>query len=123
VNKHLTSLLVKFIMIGLISVIILPLFAQISSGQAILIAVVLTVVAYLLGDLMVLPRYGNTTATVLDVVLAAVVIGLSDWMINGFVTLTPAGWVLFLGVLAIGEWLFHKYLKTSPVRVGDAKEE
>ena len=54
-NKHLTSLLVKFIMIGLISVIILPLFAQISSGQAILIAVVLTVVAYLLGDLMVLP--------------------------------------------------------------------
>ncbi|HHU86651.1 MAG: DUF2512 family protein [Pelotomaculaceae bacterium] len=122
-NKHLTSLLVKFIMIGLISVIILPLFAQISSGQAILIAVVLTVVAYLLGDLMVLPRYGNTTATVLDVVLAAVVIGLSDWMINGFVTLTPAGWVLFLGVLAIGEWLFHKYLKTSPVRVGDAKEE
>jgi hypothetical protein len=123
VNKHLTSLLVKFIMIGLISVIILPLFAQISSGQAILIAVVLTVAAYLLGDLMVLPRYGNTTATVLDVVLAAVVIGLSDWMINGFVTLTPAGWVLFLGVLAIGEWLFHKYLKTSPVRVGDAKEE
>jgi predicted ABC-type exoprotein transport system permease subunit len=123
VNKHLTSLLVKFIMIGLISVIILPLFAQISSGQAILIAVVLTVVAYLLGDRMVLPRYGNTTATVLDVVLAAVVIGLSDWMINGFVTLTPAGWVLFLGVLAIGEWLFHKYLKTSPVRVGDAKEE
>lgn len=122
-NKHLTSLLVKFIMIGLISVIILPLFAQISSGQAILIAVVLTVAAYLLGDLMVLPRYGNTTATVLDVVLAAVVIGLSDWMINGFVTLTPAGWVLFLGVLAIGEWLFHKYLKTSPVRVGDAKEE
>lgn len=122
-NKHLTSLLVKFIMIGLISVIILPLFAQISSGQAILIAVVLTVVAYLLGDLMVLPRYGNTTATVLDVVLAAVVIGLSDWMINGFVTLTPAGWVLFLGVLAKGEWLFHKYLKTSPVRVGDAKEE
>jgi len=110
-------------MIGLISVIILPLFAQISSGQAILIAVVLTVAAYLLGDLMVLPRYGNTTATVLDVVLAAVVIGLSDWMINGFVTLTPAGWVLFLGVLAIGEWLFHKYLKTSPVRVGDAKEE
>jgi energy-coupling factor transport system permease protein len=74
VNKHLTSLLVKFIMIGLISVIILPLFAQISSGQAILIAVVLTVVAYLLGDLMVLPRYGNTTATVLDVVLAAVVL-------------------------------------------------
>ncbi len=122
-NKHLTSLLVKFIMIGLISVIILPLFAQINSGQAILIAVVLTVVAYLLGDLMVLPRYGNTTATVLDAVLAAVVIGLSDWMINGFVTLTPAGWVLFLGILAIGEWFFHKYLKTSPVRVGDAKEE
>ena len=54
-NKHLTSLLIKFIMIGLISVIILPLFAQISSGQAILIAVVLTAVAYLLGDLMILP--------------------------------------------------------------------
>jgi hypothetical protein len=33
VNKHLTSLLVKFIMIGLISVIILPLFAQIRYSQ------------------------------------------------------------------------------------------
>jgi len=110
-------------MIGLICIIILPLFAQISSSQAILIAVVLTAVAYLLGDLMILPRHGNSTATVVDVVLAAVVIGLSDWMINGFVTLTPAGWVLFLAVLAIGEWFFHKYLKSSPVRVGDAKEE
>ncbi|HPZ43387.1 MAG TPA: DUF2512 family protein [Bacillota bacterium] len=122
-NKHLTSLLIKFIMIGLISVIILPLFAQISSGQAILIAVVLTAVAYLLGDLMILPRYGNSTATVLDVVLAALVIGISDWIINGFATLTPAGWALFLGVLAIGEWFFHNYLKTSPVPAGDAGEE
>ena len=121
-NKHFTFLVVKFLMVGLISVRILPLFAQIISAQAILIAVVLTALNYLLGDLLVLPRYGNTTATILNAVLAAVVIGLADRMINGIMTLTPAGWILFLGILAIGEWFFHRYIKTSPVPAGEVKE-
>lgn len=116
-NKHLTALVIKFIVIGLVSVIILPVFGRFTSGQAILTALVLTLVAYFFGDLGILPRYGNVTAVIVDVITAALVIGVADWAVNGFITLNATGWVLALALLAVGEWFFHRYLSASPVRV------
>jgi len=116
-NKHLTPLVIKFIVIGLVSVIILPIFGRFTSGQAILTALVLTLVAYFFGDLGVLPRYGNVTAVIVDVITAALVIGVADWAINGLITLNATGWILALALLAVGEWFFHRYLSASPVRV------
>lgn len=118
-NKHTTALIVKFIMIGLISVVLLPIFSRMTSGQAIIIAAVLTLTDYLFGDLGILPPYGNVTATVTDAVIAALVIGLADWTVNGVITLSPLGWILTLGALAVGEWFFHRYLQAEPVRIGD----
>lgn len=116
-NKHLTALVIKFIVIGLVSVIILPIFGRFTSGQAILTALVLTLIAYFFGDLGILPRYGNVTAVIVDVITAALVIGVADWAVNGFITLNATGWVLALALLAVGEWFFHRYLSASPVRV------
>lgn len=116
-NKHLTALVIKFIVIGLVSVIILPIFGRFSSGQAVLTALVLTLIAYLFGDLGVLPRYGNVTAVIVDAITAALVIGVADWAVNGVITLNAAGWVLALALLAVGEWFFHRYLAAAPVRV------
>jgi hypothetical protein len=116
-NKHLTALVIKFIVIGLVSVIILPIFGRFTSGQAILTALVLTLIAYFFGDLGILPRYGNVTAVIVDVITAALVIGVADWAVNGFITLNATGWILALALLAVGEWFFHRYLSASPVGV------
>jgi hypothetical protein len=118
-NKHLTALVIKFIVIGLVSVIILPMFGSFTSGQAVLTALVLTLVAYFFGDLFILSSYGNVTAVIVDVITAALVIGVADLAVNGIITLNAAGWILALALLAVGEWFFHKYMAVSPVRVTD----
>ncbi len=116
-NKHITALVIKFIIIGLVSVIVLPMFGRFTSGQAVLTAFVLTMVAYFFGDLYIFRNYGNITAVIADTIVAAVVIGLADWAVNGLITLNATGWVLVLALLAVGEWFFHRYLAASPVRV------
>lgn len=122
-NKHLTALVIKFIVIGLVSVIILPIFGRFTSGQAVMAALVLTLIAYFFGDLGILPRYGNVTAVIVDVITAALVIGVADWAVNGAITLNAAGWVLALALLAVGEWFFHRYLAAAPVPVTGAPGE
>lgn len=122
-NRQATALIVKFVIIGLVLVVLLPIFSRLTSGQAILTAAVLTLVAYFAGDLGLLPRYGNITATAADAVIAALIIGLADWTVNAAITLTPLGWVLVLGALAAGEYFFHRYLRAEPAQVKEGGEE
>ncbi|MDD4238439.1 MAG: DUF2512 family protein [Desulfotomaculaceae bacterium] len=114
-SRHATALLIKLIMVAIISVVLLPLFSRITAVQALGIAVVLTLVAYLVGDLWILHRYGNISATIADVVLAALVIGLADQMLNYTMTITVTGWVVVLALIGFGEWFFHKYM-INPLR-------
>lgn len=122
VSKHVTSFLTKLIIIGLISVIVLPNFSLLTINNSLLIALVLAVIAYAAGDLFILPAYGNVTATIADVVLAAVVIYAADLIIHGAMTLSALGWVLALGVIALGEWFFHRYLKITPEPVKEDRQ-
>ena len=109
-GRHVTALLIKFAMVAIISIVLLPIFSQITAIQAFVIGLVLTIAAYLIGDLWILHRYGNGIAIVGDVVMAALVIGLADQILHNAITITAAGWVITLALIAFGEWYFHKYL-------------
>lgn len=117
-GRHVTALLIKLVMLSIISVVLLPIFSRITAGSAFVIALVLTLAAYLAGDLWILHRYGNITATIADVVMAALVIGIADVILNSVITVTTSGWIIILALIAFGEWYFHKYLiiplKTVP---------
>lgn len=121
-NKTLRALVLKLVAIGLTLVVLMPIFGRLTSGQALITALVLTVFAYVFGDLQILPRFGNVVATIVDAVTAALVIGAADWIVNGAITLTPTGWVLILGILSVAEWFFHRYLNLAPVTVGGGPE-
>lgn len=122
-NKHTTALIIKFILISLVFAVLLPIFGQFTIGQAISTALVLTLISYLLGDLGILPRTDNMTAVISDAIIAAIVIAIADWTVNGIITLNPIGWILTLGLLAVGEWFFHKYIHETPVKPGGIQEE
>lgn len=117
-GRHVTALLIKLVMLSIISVVLLPIFSRITAGSAFVIALVLTLAAYLAGDLWILHRYGNITATIADVVMAALVIGIADVILNSVITVTTSGWIIILALISFGEWYFHKYLiiplKTVP---------
>lgn len=72
-----------------------------------------TALNYLLGDLVILPASSNTTVSIVDGVVAAV---LAYAVMEGMGTVTTRDWwaILIFGVLVAGfEFYFHNYLKKS----------
>ncbi len=109
--KHLTALLVKLGMVFIVLYVILGLFFGISLSNIFILSLFLTVIAYVLGDLGVLPRWGNLIATVSDFGLALLGIWLVSSYILGISIPVVTGVLTSAVLIAVGEWFFHKYLE------------
>ncbi|GLI04679.1 hypothetical protein YDYSG_07090 [Paenibacillus tyrfis] len=102
------KILFKLLLNGAIAVTILLWLTKATFWEATIASVVLSVIAYLVGDQYVLRISNNTVATLVDAVLAFVyfwvVASLLKWdlSIGGLIFLT-----LFLGV---GEAVYHRFL-------------
>src|SRR5438309_8037770 len=108
--KHIKPLVIKFISSLVLLSIILGLFFGMSFGNVFLITLVLGVVAYVLGDLLILPRTSNIIATFADFGLAFLVIRfMSDILANGDAgDMFTMSLIAAIGV-ALFEYVFHKY--------------
>ncbi len=106
-------------MVLVILAVFIPVYGKSTWTQTIVAAIILTLLSYILGDLWVLPKYGNGTALVVDFLIGAAFIWAMDQMlpqtrISGF------GIIVMAGVLTLGEWLFHFYLLST---TADGKKE
>ncbi|NPV70133.1 MAG: DUF2512 family protein [Firmicutes bacterium] len=108
-SRTVTALIVRFLLTLVAAWIAFSWVGFNPLDQIVLLAVVGTIVNYVLGDLMVLPRYGNLVASVGDGVLAAVVAYLVDLFLPAFRT-NFLSLVLFGVLVAIAEYVFHQYL-------------
>ncbi len=107
--KTITALIIKFIMIVAVLWIVLGLFG-VSFANILLTSVVLTGVSFI-GDMFVLPRVGNVAATIADFGLALVLVWLvGTYFFNQPIRLGMAA-LLSAIILAVGEFVFHKYLQ------------
>jgi len=111
--KHVWAIILKFIMVAVISAVILPFFGQISLTDTLIIAAVVTVITYVLWDLLLLPRYGNWVTTIADGIVDAILIALAPLVLP--ITVNIYGIILTAVVLAVGEWFFHRYLAMGEV--------
>ncbi|CEG23517.1 hypothetical protein BN1080_02495 [Planococcus massiliensis] len=119
--NHVKALAMKFVMIAAVLLIILTLFFDVPFGDTLWISLVLTLVAYVMGDLMIFRKAGdrsdqnkrNAIATVSDIVVAFLVIWLMGEALvsNDVNIITPA--LISAIVIGGGEWFFHKYLDRS----------
>ena len=107
--EHVRALIIKVLMIGVITMLVLSLFRGIRPADSIAIAIVITLVAYVLGDLVILPTYGNLAASASDGVIAFLITWLTPFVATNIpVTLGNA---LAVGILVgLGEWFYHKYV-------------
>ncbi len=109
--RFLSALVIKFVMVTTVLWIVLGMFG-VSFGDILLTSVLLTIIS-LIGDMFVLPRIGNVAATIADVGLAFVLI----WLVGSFIYEQPVRVVsaAFISaiILAVGEFLFHKYMKNQ----------
>ncbi|WP_428908317.1 YndM family protein [Niallia sp. Krafla_26] len=105
--RHIRNLLVKFIATFAVLFIILGMFYDMSFGNVLAISLVLTLAAYLIGDMLILPRTNNTMATLADFGLAFLVIWLMGENITyGDSLLMPA--LIAAAAIALFEAFFHK---------------
>lgn len=125
--NHLKALIMKFLMIAVVLLIILTLIFDVPFGDTIWISVVLTLVAYVAGDLMIFKNAGdvneqgkrNAIATVSDIILAFLVIWLmGNSLVDDNVNIVTAAIISAL-VIGGGEWFFHKYLDNNVFRDRD----
>ncbi|WP_027416982.1 DUF2512 family protein [Aneurinibacillus terranovensis] len=112
--KHGTPLLIKFVMTMAILYIILGLFYTVTFGTVFTMSVAVTVLAYLLGDLFILPTTGNPIASAADMGLTFLIIWFLSYLLAVFIPMTAI--LISTIVIGIGEWFFHVYLQNRGTR-------
>ena len=106
--RHLTALVIKYLMIALVLGVILGLAGGASLSQILVVSAILTVIAYVIGDLMILPATENWIAVAADAAIA--------WAVLRYaLPLVATGGRLLFSVIAIGigEYFFHMYVRES----------
>ncbi|PEA29325.1 hypothetical protein COL81_22720 [Bacillus toyonensis] len=111
--KHIVALLIKYTAITAILLIILGIFQDISIPRILLISLLLTGAAYLIGDLFILPKYGNMIATIADFGLTFFGIWLLTSLFTDLDSTRNIGFSSFIAALIIGgiEVFFHIYMQ------------
>ncbi|HEE9034592.1 MULTISPECIES: YndM family protein [Bacillus] len=119
--KHIVALLIKYTAVTAVLLVILGIFQGISIPRVLLISLFLTGAAYLIGDLFILPKYGNMIATMADFGLSF----FGTWLLTSLFTNLDAtrniGLSSFIAALIIGgtEVFFHIYMKRLVLRNDD----
>jgi len=106
--KHGKAILIKFLMTAAILELLLLWLTALSFAQILWISAVAALLAYLIGDLLILRVTGSLIAAVADIALAALIIYAFNWVYAVEVRLTDA-LIAAIGIGA-GEWFFHKYV-------------
>lgn len=111
-SKTSTALLVKLVLTFIAAVIAFTVLDRNAWGWVALVALAGTILNYLIGDLLILPKAGNVVASLGDGVLGALTAYLVDLIVPAFDT-TWLSLVLFGVLVAVAEYFFHMYLRRS----------
>jgi len=117
-REHMINFSIKLVANAALVVLGAMLFADAGFMEALLTGIVLSVIAYLLGDLGVLPRTNNITATISDIVLGGLVLWAASETFAWGLSFTE---IAVIGILlGVAEYIFHiRMLRTTVARGGD----
>lgn len=111
--EHVKALIIKFIMVTAVLWVILGLFFGVDFGEIITISVILTPLAYVIGDLLVLRYFNNMMATIADFGLSFITIWLiGAAVINEPISVATASLISALAI-SVGEWFYHSYVNAQ----------
>ncbi len=104
-----TALAIKLALTFIFAAIAFYLFGNNNISWVFIIALLATVINYFVGDLFVLPRYGNLVASAGDGIMGGLVAYIVDIasieFVAGFTSIA-----IFALTIAVGEYFFHQYL-------------
>lgn len=110
--KYVSAMLLKLFMILIVLSIILGLFYNVAMDDILTISMVLTGFSFVIGDLLILLRSSNATATIADFVISfLVILALGSLLFEGPIPLLTATFISALG-LTVVEIIYHQYLRS-----------
>lgn len=110
--KHIIALVIKFAIIAVVLELVLLNLTNLSPGNILYIALAVTTLAYVVGDLFILDKTNNTIATISDMGLAFLTI----WAFNYIIpeaTISFSDALIAAAALAVGEWIYHKFVRRA----------
>ncbi len=107
--KNLTNLILKTAMTWLLLVLLIPVFGRGTWSQALITGLLLVLLSYVVGDLWLLPKFGNMAAIIADFGIFVIGIWAMVKALPQFIITTSGYWIIALALTA-GEWFFHQYL-------------
>jgi hypothetical protein len=112
--KNIVNYVIKSAFILLVLYFMIPLFGKSTWTQTLITGLILAALAYIIGDLWVLAKFGNLGAVVVDFGINALVIWMMMKGLPQFVLTSAGVWTISV-VLTLGELLFHRYLQATAV--------
>lgn len=111
-SKTTNSLIVKFLLTLAATYIAFQLFDNNSFGWVLGVSILGTILNYVIGDLYILPSFGNLFASIADGALAAIIAWLMGAMVRGN-NIGTSSVMLFGFLVAVAEYFFHRYLLST----------
>ncbi|GAA0725004.1 DUF2512 family protein [Clostridium malenominatum] len=107
--KHVSALIIKFLIVAVVLEVVLGMMTNLSFISILYIAAVVTALAYILGDIILLDISNNLVTTISDMGLALVTIFMFNyWWKFRSIPFTAA--FLSAILIGIGEWFFHEFV-------------
>lgn len=121
--RNFTILLIKFIA-GIVAFAVgLDLFFNATIVDILTFSLLVTILSYIIGDRIILPAFGNASATMVDFIITYVSVWVFGTVLLNNVMQLAWGSVLSAIVIAFAEVFVHHYLLTHSPEVKERRDE
>ncbi len=110
--KHIGAILLKYVMIAIILEIVLGWLTDNSFTDILVISAAVTVVSYLVGDLLILAKSNNAIATIFNGAVTLIILLLFNYARGyGYISFSTA--LLAMVVIEVGDAVFHRFVEKT----------
>lgn len=120
--KYIKSFAMKFVMTLAVLFIFLSLFNNVSMAHILALSLIISIVGFLLGDLVILPAFENWGATITDFFLVVITVRLYGmiFFVQYLPSLATVGLIAL--ILSVGEVFLHIYINRTILNVIESKD-
>lgn len=109
--KHLKAIGIKFIIMATILLSFLGIFETTSVAEIIVMSAILTLAAYVIGDLWILPKMGHLAAAIGDLIFGYASVWVLLYLFIGNTIPISTASIYIAITIGISEAVFHIYMK------------
>ena len=121
--RHLVTLLIKYISCVIAFAIGLDLFFNATYVDILTFSLVVTIVSFIIGDRIILPAFGNASATMVDFIITYFSVWIFGTVLLNNVMQLAWGSVLSAIIVSFAEAFVHRYLLAKSPEIKEERRQ